>query len=332
MKYLFLFFLSISTLCYGSPTSELFDVYIQSNASSIHNNALKEAFYRVINALTPGENDPENPVIKEIDPTKVAHTVKRINKGKQSGFLVSFNKTELFKIMYDAGQQPWINNRPKLLTFVRLNTSGWEEPVVKQDHPELFKTLEKAAAEKGLELVYCKVCDRLTGLTENDLSGPPVRVLHKKAAFDHPEATILITLSVMNKSQMVEYTQIHYKDETDYLPGSEVQPNDNIGRHSMAQASMFLFKQGEEKKIKPTPVYVNVSNILSPDAYNKTTKYLEHIPGVARASVNSVTEDAVLYTLDITIPQQLLDKRLAQKFTSLPSDPKEGIMTYRFKI
>lgn len=308
---------------------DLYTVILKKTTPNASQADYKTALQQMYNRLKPGDIDTENPVIISADPRPLIQS-SRYHKGELA---IHFKPDALHKLLHDAGQQPWLV-RPKILTFVSIAVNGKALFFAPEDAPERYASIAKAAAERHMDIVYAPRRQML-GITSEyrshlDIQRPATEGLAEYARPFHPEAILLIRFAD-GVNPTIERWEVFYKNKTGSGRDFHQGPPEEAGKFSMARCSRFIFKQGESTHPTAQPLYVNIGNIRTVHQVNETDTYLKNIPGVLRARVNSVTEDAVLYTLDSTVSPSLLHRRLAKKYDALPSDPEEGIMNYRIK-
>ncbi|WP_165475032.1 DUF2066 domain-containing protein [Legionella yabuuchiae] len=291
--------------------------------------AFHNALQQVVDRLTPGPNDHENPIINSANPMEYIEAID-----KTAGTLnLRFKPRAIDSLMIKAGQQPWIVNHPKIKTWVCRFFKRELTCLYPKNEPDIFAVLLKAAQEKGLNLEFqTEPSEREFKITELNLMD--IEAFIAKTNMQKSDAVLLLKLypSTSGQDDMEDWRLYYHGTTSPYLSQLLQRPPRELGKPSFAGVSQFLFEQGEEVE-KPThAVDIRIGNIQTAKAYHYVASYLKQIPGVKHTRLNSVTEDAVLYTLDIIIPTELLEMRLAQKFTSLPSpDGDEGIINFRLK-
>lgn len=317
----------------------LYQVVLDSPARISDTSQLKAALQTVANRLKPGENDFENPVIQAADPAGLLEPATRKSLTQAPQTTLRFDPQAINQLMENAGQQPWIKTRPKILTWIIDIRDARQELVRREDAPQIYDAVESAARAKALTLYYPNEQTYQAAQTWGSRRRMPNRyTLENLTEISEsmgmkPEAVLYISFhGSMDRPNTTENWHFLYRGNIGSNYSHVFTKSAQAGALTMAGVSDFLFSQGEKKPLPSTMVYVNISNVLSAPAYEQLTESLAQIPGVVKASVNSVTTDAVLYTLEITIPQALLDLRLSKKYTALPNQPEEGIMNYRLKL
>lgn len=298
---------------------------------------IKEAFYTVINRLTPGVNDKENPVIEDACPSEY---VQRITNKRKNQPCITFNSEAINQLMVSAANPPLLKTRPPFATWVVFaytdKKAVYHAHFIDKDHePALFATLEKSMASKGFQLTY----PRLTiPLNDKNIAN---ELPYSKSAIEK----LMTVVDTTNQGALLIYLQQDIRSADTYWEGCSVGFKGRthavfdlrgvhpsvVGQYCLEGVSRFLFNRFEKPPVQKQSVFVNIGNIRNEKAYKAVNDYLEHIPGVKHISVNSVTADAILYTLDLTIPVNLLDKRLARHYKALPYNPVTGIFNYRLQ-
>lgn len=326
----------IASISIAFAEDTLYQVVLNAPVRITDTPELKRALQIVANRLKPGANDFENPVIQAADPIKFLEpsTQKRINQSAQT--TLSFNPQAMNQLMNAAGQQPWIKTRPKILTWIIQFRNARPVLIQREDAPQIYDAVESAAQSKALDLYYPNEqtyqAAKVLAPKPQELNNYSLESLTKVAESTgmNPEAVLYISFNdIDNKAETTENWHFLYRGHIGSNYTHVLTKSAQAGAITMAGVSDFLFAQGEKKDIPSTEVFVNISNVLSARAYEQLSDYLAQIPGVVKASVNSVTTDAVLYTLEIKIPEKLLDLRLSKKYMALPNQPEEGIMNYR---
>ncbi|GGI84320.1 DUF2066 domain-containing protein [Legionella impletisoli] len=325
---LFWITLTFSTLSVAAP-SWIYEIQfthpINNKAMAFH-----QALQQVVDRLTPGPNDHENPIINASNPKDYIETIHI----KTNTLTLRFNPKAIHALMNQAGQQPWLENRPKIKTWVCRAIKSELNCLDAKKDLDVFSALTKAAKEKGLELEFQSThhLDKLRTTNNSTLSDLESFIMLFKN--QKPETVLLIKLyrSHLEEETLEDWRIFYQGTYSPYMTQPLSRLPKNVGKKSLAEISHYLFAQGEEVAKPMHAVDIRISNIQTAKAYKKVSHYLKQIPGVKHTRLNSVTEDAVLYTLDITIPTELLEMRLAQKYASLPSlDGEEEIINFRLK-
>lgn len=314
---------------YGSCQDRLYAAVIEGAEQPANKAILSKALQIVINRLTPGKNDLTNPVITRTNIAPLIQSKEYYNKGRTKILRVCFKPEAINQLMERAGQQPWITTRPKLVTWVFFQEKNNESIIDPREHPAILNALSQASKEKELELIYPDV-DYEQAYKKISHAERKLLALVEISKTMNAEAVLYITLNANDPPYLWEEWQAYYQNKVG--PGyvnNRATPN-NAGRYAMTGVSKFLFESGEKRSIKGNSIYVKISNIQTAHDYYKMDEFIKEMPGVLDTDVNSVTEDAVLYTLDIEVPQNLLEMRLADKYELLANSGEDGILRYRF--
>jgi len=317
--------LVISTAHTACPNI-LYEATLPNSTPIISPTQLKQALQIVTNRLTPREHDLTNPIILE---AAIEPLIASQHYSSQKVRSICFKPEAINQLMTNAGQQPWITTRPKVLTWLLRYT---EKASVKtlvnlKKNNQLRPIFESAAAEKGLQLVYHDLTPEEQSYFKNRIVTLDALIKLQKPGPN--EAVLLIKLNDNNPPYLREEAAAYYHGTQGDSYDEQLNYLEHIGKLSMATVARVAFQAGEKKAIPPATIAVRISNINTLHAYNKMNDYLEKIPGVLSTSVNSVTADSVLYTIELEIPQAVLEKRLAQEFDTLTHDIEEGILRYR---
>jgi hypothetical protein len=323
--FVFLCILLSSTISYGANSLYTVKVDTQNKSQSV---VLHEALQKIIDKITPGADDHENPVILAAHPSEYILSKKYAPNGK---LVIQFKPEAVIQLIEKAGQQPWLGSRPKLVTWVCKRKTRELDCLTPKNHPSLFRSVAFASESKGLNIRF--MGNKFASDTheyDGDLSVPFVKKLWLRAKLNDSTVALLILLDDRTTDHRVEYWRMYYN-------GHEIQDHkhapyndEKIGYNTMTGVSEVFFEP--EKIEKSThPVDINFTNIKTLKAFYKLEHYLKGIPGVRKITQNSVTADGVLYTLDLEIPTQLLEKRLSNTFILEPPTPGEDILNYRLK-
>ncbi|KTD19735.1 DUF2066 domain-containing protein [Legionella londiniensis] len=333
MRYYFLFILFLFGTCCAQNSNPLYEAVIDFPAKNSLQANLKLGLQLVINRLTPGENDLENPVIQSTNANTLPHTLHYQTMQHRPKLYIQFEPKAINQLMERAGQQPWIKTRPVLQTWVVMRHRLECHFAKAEQYPELFKSLQTAAEKKGLKLEYPTVA--LMSKTKPEVSISerlPISEKFAKLPQPHPPVAVLvIEFNTSNsKGELWESWDAFFQGE--WSNNQAIQTTaQSAGDYSIKGVSKFLFKVAEERKMTSHSIYLNIHHIDTAESFENLDEYLQHIPGVLKTSINSVTADTVLYTLDLNIPTELLENRLNNKYERLPDIPGENIINYRFK-
>lgn len=327
MKVLLLLMMTWMSAISVPNAASLYDIDMPVTASD-QPEIYRQALQHVIDKLTPGPSDHENPIINAANPGDFIASAKKITPERLQ---IRFKPDAIHKLMITAGQPPWHINHPVTLTWVCHFTYPVLRCLKPDEHPELFNALKAEGQKKGLTLEF----PPNLAVTSYHVDSPHYKIhtfakyLWKVATPLKPQAVLLIRLSGNPEhNDNFEQWQLYYQGK--FKRGTLFEhPTSAVGAASMPEISQFMFEQGEKIKKTAHAVMVSVDNIQNADDYYQVERYLKNIPGVMKATLNSVTEDAVLYTLDVTIPTRLLHMRLAKTYISQPKSPDEDILNYR---
>lgn len=317
------------SLSFAAPLTALYDVNLAQPGQNRLND-LKQALTIAVNRLTPGNTTLEPPISTDLTPTRLAKLIKHQTIDDAHHLHVTFLPEAIHAFMEEAGQVPWLDARPELILWVyqvrqfRLLT--------REDSPGLYKAFERAAKSKGLQLRYPPT-DLIQNMNQNIqqrvANEPYLPYLTKVFPPSNTQAVLRIQLNNDDKALWETWGLSYQGDFQNADEEERHDHSDTIGYKSIHEISRYLFEHAQKQKHAIQSVYVNIQNVRTPLAYKQVQHYISELPGVLRASVNSVTEDAILYTLDIIISPDLLNHRLRKKYTALPEHPKEGIKHYR---
>ena len=336
MKTLFLIMLIIAhPTSYAAGVDALYQTHVPASSSPA--NDYQKALQIVLTRLNAGRFDTDNPIFEEANAQQLLRSTRTETIEKHQRRHVDFEPSAVHDLMTQAGHQPWIKSRPKLLTWI-LQISGRgkiEKTLLTPDTaPEIYRSLEDAAAEKGLELTYPDL-NKVDGhyfIGHQHELGMAVNLLTQLSQPLNPEAILYVTINRNTPDDTMVLTwEASYHNHPDGSREFITSHPNALGHPVMDGVSAYLFRQGERKAKTSTGIWVKIDGIRTPDAYDQVKDYLEQIPGVTHMSLNSVTEDAVLYKLDLDVPPSLLARRLSKKYIALPAQPEENIINYRFK-
>lgn len=294
---------------------------------------LQLALRQVIHRLTPGGNDLENPVIQSTNPQTLPHSTRYQTVNRIPRLYIQFAPKSINELMEKAGQQPWITTRPTVQTWVILVKDGKQFFANEKKHPEIFKAIQAAAAKKHLSLSFPG--EELKKEMPPGHFKPkysPVRSYHYADLQkpNTPEAVLVIEINIDHPGHFWEKWNGCFKNKTEVGPQYD-RALEQIGSLPIDGMSKHLFILAEQRPLNLHSVYVNLHNVVTVKTFDAVQEYLEHIPGVIDARINSVTADAVLYKLELNITTKLLERRLNQKYKRLPAQPEENIINYCVK-
>lgn len=328
----FIFYL-IQGISIAGESRTLFSVDVDRQTPSP--SVQREGLEALLNKLSPGEYDAANPEFIKAQPKDY---IKSLEKTGANQYRLSFYPERIKRLFEKAEQGIWLSPRPQttvLLVVPRGKLNDSHELAVPTRDWQLIKALTLAGKKKGLNL-YFPEYDQKTMIKINASINATL--------FNSTDFTVYIN-RVPNQAYLYIYLQsfpdqyffdlrISYQDECFLLtdgPRIETPRNDTIlATKVIEKYSKLLFKHYKEYPNPSHSVWVNIDNIHSVATFDKIEQTLQSIPGVSRISLNSVTEDSVLYTLHINIPDAFLDRRLRHLYMPLQINWIDNIYYYRF--
>lgn len=327
---LVLFLLMVTNVTFAN--SDLYHVELHASASK--QNDLSQALKMVLTRLSAGPYDDENPIFAQANPEHYIASIHTTNQSTHPLRHIRFKPSAINQLMHEGGVQPWIKTRPTIVTWVvEITRRTIQYKLVTQDAmPDVYQSLKQAATNKGLTLFFPDT-NKIDGRPLEASYVPDYRVYTaaKLSESLHPEAVLLV---IVNSNADDGDVGLEWQLTDLKNVGGDarivVHPT-KVGTIVMDGVSDFLFRQGERQSKPKTHVWVNIDGIKTVAAYDAVKEYIHHIPGVQHISLHSVTEDAVLYKLEMDIPLSLLEKRLSKKYSVRPAQREENIINYRFK-
>ena len=290
------------------------------------NDISKESFaalQQVVDRLTPGHNDHDNPIIKQVNPKQFIQSIKH---PKTQQTVLRFEPQSIQELMTKAGLRPWLN-RPSLPTFVLLLDHSVYRCILPRHDPALFEGIERSAKTKGLTLTFICPEDESKRYDLHDQPWEP-EFIAKEAKLDSPDGVLILKIHrrrkrVMEAGRMLFQGQFSndsmwfdFLNEKPFLP-------------SLTYISQFLFNTLDHNPPEASPIDIRFHNIHNGKDFEKVKTHLNSIHGIVKISLNSVTADSVLYTLNSTISRELLAMRLDNTYQSMPLKTGENILNYR---
>tara|TARA_Y100000588_G_scaffold362546_1_gene424357 strand:+ start:1782 stop:2762 length:981 start_codon:yes stop_codon:yes gene_type:complete len=291
----------------------------------------KHALVQVVDRLTPGHNDHDNPMINTTRPDDY---IGHVTTKKTGLFTIEFDSFKIQQLMKSAGLKPW-PDKPKLSTFVLSLNYPYYKCLLPHDDKALFAAIEQSARSKGLTLNYTcpkntKAIYRLDDVNQHWTPDFITKIAH----ISQDEGILLLKIhrDKGNHQTPLEGADLSYKGHvsgrTQWFNFSKKQPF----LQPLFGMSEFLFNITNPNIDTISQVDVRVHNIQNSRDFSDVEAYLTSIPGILNISLNSVTADAVLYTLDSIISRELLNMRLANKYQAMPMKAGEKIFNYRLIV
>jgi hypothetical protein len=234
---------------------------------------------------------------------------------------VGFDSVSVDKLLSDAGLPIWGRERPAILVVLGVDDGGGDRWVSAQAPTNERAAIERAAAERGLPLVWASMDAQDQSSIAGDAAAASDALL---ATAERYGANA--TLVGRGRGGAVDWTLISI-DGVSQTTGALAD-----GVHLAADAFARVFAASGSSL---NSVIVEVAGVAGLDAYAATLNYLESLTLVRNVAVERVSGDALRFRLAIRGDAQTLrraiglDNRLLPQMQSEPAAEGERLL-FRF--
>jgi hypothetical protein len=287
--------------------------------------ALQDAMRQVLVRVTGQRNAAYEPALTQLvdDARRYVQQFRVVGSDQ---FFAGFDGVKLERLIVDAGQPVWGQERPSTLV--------WLEPVDPAGRPvsderslaALRSPLDRAAALRGLPVIWPAAARSRESAVTSDASSERLSTLAEEHAVD---AVLLGRASQSPAgSWRVRWTLFYGGERSEWSGPPEE------GAHGAADVFAGVFAAGTAQA--DSAVTISVSGVSSLGAYAQVTDYLESLSLIRALAVEELSGDVVVYRADVRggasrLARAIdLGKRLEPASSS--TDPAIGAsLSYRFR-
>ncbi len=310
-----------------------FDREADDPRGDAYNAALREVLMRVSGSDLA--NSPET--VEELFPSPASY-VMQFRPGADDTLWVTFDGHAIEQTLRNAGQTVWGAERPLTLVWLAVDWGQGEREIIAANDPDRTQHESRSidrnrlvrervldiAEQRGLPLVFPLLdTTDLQMVTFTDIwGGFDEMILSASERYD--ASSILIGRIRPASGQRSRWTYYFSGDDSS-LTGT---PEQVVGHVADLLASEFAV--GGDTPLET--VALNISGIVSVDAYGTVQTLLDDVSLIERFTVTEVAGDRVSYSVDVRGGAERLGRalRFSGLIETVPDDPSQPMSALEF--
>lgn len=328
---------------FAAPVHQFYNatVPVVSQADQIRAHAVQEALQQELIKLSGNPNIAANATIQnalqQANNYLLAYTYESFinDDGSQGlGLTVAFNGSSLTKLLTQAGQAIWGNNRPAVLVWLAMqqpSQTGVPSNNLLANNPNdvTVKVLQQDAAQYGLPIIL----PAMDATDQQAISFNAVWQLNMaqitQASQRYTPDAILIGRVYENGQQwFANWNLINgTKQSTWTSQGSLLFPVLKFGISLSTQVLAANYTNPAASNNTQQQITLTISNVSNVTAYAQVSNYVKQIPGVSQVAVTEVGTNSVTFSVTLSssatafVQALSLEHRLVP--TTLATNPSE---------
>jgi hypothetical protein len=287
--------------------------------------ALQEAMRQVLVRVTGQRNAAYEPALAPLV-TDARRYVQQFRVIGATQFFAGFDGAKLERLIADAGQPIWGQERPRMLIWLDPVDSAGRPIADERSLSTLRGTLDRTAELRGLPVVWPAGARSREPVAGADASAERLAALAEEYAAD---AVLLGRASVSTAGTWrVRWTLYSGGERSEWSGPPEE------GVHGAADVFAGVFAAGTSQG--DSAVMISVSGVHNLRAYAQVTSYLESLTLIRLLAVEELSGDIVVYRAEVRggAPRLARAIDLGKRLEAVPSaaDPAlSAALNYRFR-